>query len=84
MREGLDDEDRVKLETWFQVISLLEHYRAVTFEPMYRRGSRFLASAHEREMLTNKLEIIRKNHLKLHQLWEMSLGEHWRNALEQD
>jgi hypothetical protein len=84
MREGLDDEDRVKLDTWYYVMNLLEHYRAVTFDPMYQRGSKFLASARDRENLASKLEIIRKNHLKLHKRWEDELGPKWRHALEQD
>lgn len=84
MREGLDDEDRVKLETWYSVMNLLEHYRAVTFEPVYRRGSKFFASNREKEILANKLEIIRKNHLKLNERWKAELGPRWRDSLEQD
>jgi hypothetical protein len=82
--DQLDEEDQVKLDTWFQVMLLLEHYRAVTFEPMYARGRRLLASTEDRENLANKLEIIRKRHLQLHQRWEKALGPNWRNALEQD
>jgi hypothetical protein len=46
--DQLDEEDQVKLDTWFQVMLLLEHYRAVTFEPMYARGRRLLASTEDR------------------------------------
>jgi hypothetical protein len=84
MHEGLDEEDRVKLETWCYVMNLLEHYRSVTFEPMYQRGSKFLASSGDKEMLANKLDIVRKNHIKLHQRWQEALGPDWRGALEQD
>jgi hypothetical protein len=56
--DQLDAEDQIKLDTWFQVMLLLEHYRAVTFEPMYARGRRKLASAEDREILSDKLEII--------------------------
>jgi hypothetical protein len=36
----LDEEDQAKLDTWFSVMNLLEHYRALSFEPM-QRGLRF-------------------------------------------
>jgi hypothetical protein len=56
--DQLDAEDQIKLDTWFQVMLLLEHYRAVTFEPMYARGRRTLASAEDREILSDKLESV--------------------------
>jgi hypothetical protein len=82
--DQLDAEDQIKLDTWFQVMLLLEHYRAVTFEPMYARGRRTLASAEDREILSDKLAIIRKRHLQLQERWEKALGPNWRHALEQD
>ena len=82
--DQLDEEDRVKLDTWFQVMLLLEHYRAVTFEPMYTRGRRLLASTEDRQGLADKLEIIRKRHLQLQERWKKALGPNWRDALEQD
>jgi hypothetical protein len=84
MREGLDDDDRVKLETWYYVMNLLEHYRALTFEPAYQRGSKSLASAHDRELRANKIEIIQNRHNQLIDRWKKALGPQWRDSLEQD
>jgi hypothetical protein len=84
MRGELEDEDRVKLETWFYTMNLLEHYRALAFEPMYQRGLRFWSSAEDKELRANKIEIIRKNHNKLIDKWEKALGPSWRDVLEQD
>jgi hypothetical protein len=83
-KDQLDEEDRIKLDTWFQVMALLEHYRGVTFEPMYARGRRMLASAEDKQILAAKLEIIRKRQVQLQERWEKALGPNWRDALEQD
>jgi hypothetical protein len=80
----LDEEDQAKLDTWFSVMNLLEHYRALSFEPMYQRGLRLFASDVDRVNRAVKLDIIRKNHLKLVDRWEKRLGRNWRDKLEQD
>jgi hypothetical protein len=32
----LDPEDQIKIDSWFYVMNLLEHYRALTFDPAYQ------------------------------------------------
>jgi hypothetical protein len=56
--QGLDNDDRVKLETWYYVMNLLEHYDDLTFKPMYQRGVNLFATQEEKERRALKIEVI--------------------------
>jgi hypothetical protein len=80
----LDPEDQIKIESWFYVMNLLEHYRALTFEPMYQHAAKLLAPRRLKESRLRKIEIIVRRHNELVSKWENALGPNWRDYLEQD
>ena len=79
----MDDEDRIKIETWYTVIRLLDHYNDLTFDPMYQRGLKWTASAHDKEVRALKIAVIDEVRSKLFARWEKALGPKWRDALVQ-
>jgi hypothetical protein len=80
----LHSEDRAKLDNWYYVMNLLEDYRYLTFEPMYQRGLKLLASWEDKELRANKVKHIAAAHDRLRERFELALGPRWREALEQD
>jgi hypothetical protein len=79
----LYSEDRAKLDNWYYVMNLLEQYRYLTFEPMYQRGLKLLASWEDKESRANKVKLIAAAHDRLVNRFELALGPRWREALEQ-
>jgi hypothetical protein len=82
-REKLDPEDRVKLDTWFHVTTLLDDYHLLAFDPMYQRGLKLFASAQDREMRENKLKALLGSRARLIAKWEKELGPKRRDTLVQ-
>jgi hypothetical protein len=55
MRNELNEEDRIKLDTWYYVTNLLDLYHELAFEPMYQRGLKWLASAEDKKLREDKI-----------------------------
>jgi hypothetical protein len=81
--ESLDDDDRVKLETWYSLMTLLEHYEDLTFKPVYQRGLGLFATREEKERRALKIEVIETSRTRLMRKWEEMLGSKWRDYLIQ-
>jgi hypothetical protein len=79
--ESLDDDDRVKLETWYSLMTLLEHYEDLTFKPVYQRALGLFATREEKERRALKVEVIEASRTRLMKKWEDALGSKWRDHL---
>jgi hypothetical protein len=80
----IDPVDRVKLNTWYTAMMLLDHYRSLAREPMYQRGLRWFASAYDREVRATKLAAIAACEKRLFDRWQAALGPRWRDWLIQN
>jgi 5'(3')-deoxyribonucleotidase len=78
-RHNFNDVDLVKLKTWYHLHNLTDHYRDLTFRPMYQRGLKWMASRHDVEVRTLKIKVIEQNEDKLQARWAKELGPHWRD-----
>jgi hypothetical protein len=85
-REKLDPEDRIKLETWPEVVRLLRQYRELAFLPMYqpRVGLLFGVPKDFAERCDHKRKMIAHFENKLADKWKAALGEHWESEFDPD
>jgi hypothetical protein len=81
--DQIDPEDRVKLDTWYQLTNLLDEYHLLAFDPMYQRSPGLFASARDKEVRENKLKAVLIGRERLVSRWEKALGPKWRDALIQ-
>jgi hypothetical protein len=82
-RDDLDPEDRAKIETWRDVMTLLRHYRDLTFLPLYQLSTGLLGSSREhKDMRERKIAQIVHYDKKLDAKWESVLGPNWRQVLD--
>jgi hypothetical protein len=85
-REHLDPEDRIKLETWYEVAHLLRQYRELAFLLMYqpRVGILFGVPKDFAERRDHKREMIAHYENKLVAKWKAALGEYWESEFNPD
>jgi hypothetical protein len=65
VRDGLDPEDRIKLDTWYHLTTLLDDYHLLAFDAMYQRGLKLFASKQDREMRDDKLKSLMTSRARL-------------------
>ena len=66
--------DTIKLDTWYKLTYLLEHYRKVTFDREYLAGRSLFPSKPQKELLQRKLDYIIEKHNELLEIWKKELG----------
>ena len=78
-------EDRAKIDTWFDVIRLVQHYRDIAFDPLYQppKGFAFVSKDHT-AVRDRKLARIREYEVRLAEKWKLALGPDWASSLEPD
>lgn len=74
MTASLDPEDKIKLDTWYHLTTLLDDYHLLAFEPVYQR---------DRERREEKMRAVLVSRDRLVAKWQTALGPKWRDALLQ-
>ena len=83
IRNNLDPEDQVKIDTWYHLTTLLEEYHLLAFGPTYQSGLKLFASKYDRETRELKLQALQASRERLFAKWEKALGPKWPEALIQ-
>jgi hypothetical protein len=84
-RDGPDADDKAKMETWYEVMRLLRHYRDAVYLPEYQLPTGLVFPSDlkaARERRERKLATIQGFEKKLEAKWQAALGSHWQTILD--
>jgi hypothetical protein len=82
---SLDADDKIKIDTWHEVMRLLRHYRDIVYLPEYQLPTGLvlpsdLRSAKERR--DGKLATLSHYEKKLEAKWAEAVGPYWQSILD--